>query len=79
MRDLVIIAAALLSLTLPSSVAAQDYDSGWRAYNEGDYETALNEWRPLAERGNTTAQTNLGLVIEESPNECLFFPTGAER
>ena len=64
MRNLVIIAAALLSLTLPSSVAAQDYHRGYRAYSEGDYETALNEWHPLAEQGNASAQTNLGIMYQ---------------
>ena len=64
MRICFLTLVGFLSLTLQTTVSAQDYDSGWRAYNEGDYETALNEWRPLAERGNTTAQTNLGLMYE---------------
>ena len=51
MRNLVIIAAALLSLTLPSSVAAQDIDRGVSAYNDGDYPTALREFRLLVEQG----------------------------
>ena len=29
------------------------------AYDKGDYETALKEWRPLAEQGNAKAQFNL--------------------
>jgi len=62
MRNLVIIAAALLSLTLPSSVAAQDFDRGVSAYNDGDYPTALREFRLAAEQGAALAQYNLGLM-----------------
>ena len=62
MRNLVIIAAALLSLTLPSSVAAQDFDRGVSAYNDGDYPTALREFRLAAEQGDASAQYNLGLM-----------------
>jgi len=62
MRNLVIIAGALISLTLPSSVAAQDYDRGVSAYNDGDYPTALREFRLAAEQGLASAQTNLGLM-----------------
>ena len=62
MRNLVIIAAALLSLTLPSSVAAQDFDRGVSAYNDGDYPTALREFRLAAEQGSASAQYNLGVM-----------------
>ena len=64
MRNLVIIAAALLSLTLPSSVAAQDFDRGVSAYNDGDYPTALREFRLAAEQGIAKAQLNLGRMYE---------------
>ena len=30
------------------------------AYESGNYKTALQEWKPLAEKGNTPAQFNLG-------------------
>ena len=39
-----------------------DYQAGVDAYERGDYETALKEWRPLAERGNEAAQANLGFM-----------------
>ena len=38
------------------------YQEGMDAYERGDYDTALKEWRPLAERGNEAAQANLGLM-----------------
>ena len=38
------------------------------AYNSGDYATALQEWRALAEQGNAVgqpyAQSNLGVLYE---------------
>lgn len=33
-----------------------------RAYDRGDYGTALAQWRPLAEQGDPAAQTSLGLM-----------------
>ena len=51
---------ALVLLVIPAQ--AQDYDTGLAAYMRGDYATALQEWRPLAERGDAEAQFNLGLM-----------------
>ncbi len=34
------------------------------ADNHKDYETALNEWRPLAEQGNAHAQYSLGVLYD---------------
>ncbi len=41
-----------------------DYQAGLDAYNRGDYETALKEFRLLAEQGNGSAQYNLGRMYE---------------
>ena len=46
------------------SILAQDFQKGLTAYQAGDYATALQEWRPLAEQGNTDAQSNLGLMYQ---------------
>ena len=51
---------ALLAVVLALPVAAQDFEKGREAHERGDYATALREWRPLAEQGNTKAQTMLG-------------------
>lgn len=37
---------------------------GIEAYEAGDYAAALQEFRPLAEAGNSTAQFNLGWMYE---------------
>ena len=44
------------------AVWAQDFYKGLKAAQSGDFATALNEWRPLAEEGNASAQRNLGLM-----------------
>ncbi len=33
-----------------------DFNKGLTAYDNGDYVTALNEWRPLAEQGDAIAR-----------------------
>lgn len=54
-----------LSLLLTSGVAfSADYNKGLKAAQLGDFETALAEWAPLAESGNSAAQANLGMIYE---------------
>lgn len=53
---------AAMWLALSAATKAQDYNAGLEAYRAGDYETALAEWRPLAEQGNADAQFGLGLM-----------------
>ena len=61
MKRLGIISAAVISVVmLATSAFAQDLNKGVDAYNAGDYATALQEFRPLAEQGNASAQNNLG-------------------
>ena len=42
-----------------SVATAQDLDKGLEAAQSGDFQTALQEWRPLAEQGDAYAQYNL--------------------
>ena len=58
LKHLTVILAFLM--TLSPSVMAQDFQKGLAAYNAGDYATALQEWKPLAEAGNVVAQKKLG-------------------
>ena len=55
-----IIFAAAMAVLL--SACAEDYDAGLDAYNAGDYETAYEIWRPLAEQGDAEALNNLGYM-----------------
>jgi len=59
MRYLVI---AVLAFMPTLSTVAQDFDRGLAAYKRGDYGAALQEWRPLAERGSSAAQYRLGIM-----------------
>jgi uncharacterized protein len=54
-------AVVALMLT-PAAGAAQDFEAGLDAVEAGDYATALQEWRPLAEQGRADAQAYLGVM-----------------
>ncbi len=43
---------------------AADYDAGFKAYQRGDYATALRIFRQLAEQGKADAQTLMGFMYE---------------
>ena len=61
MKRLGIISAAVISVVmLATSAFAQDLNKAVDAYNAGDYDTALQEWRLLAEQGDALAQFILG-------------------
>ncbi len=57
--------ASVLIFTLTVEASAQDFQAGFRAYNLGDYATALKNWRPLAEKGNRQAQHHMGLMYAQ--------------
>ena len=84
MKHLTIILAFLMTLSSP--VAAQDFDKGLAAYQDGDYATALKEWRPLAEAGNSAVQTNIGVmyangqgVTKNSTKAAQWYKRAAEQ
>jgi len=57
--------ALVVALTVGGQAAlAQDFEKGLAAARIGDFETALQEWRPLAEQGDAPAQNNLGVMYE---------------
>ena len=62
MIKLIKTAAFLLCTAVSAPVMAQDYAEGLEAYNAGDNETALQQWRPLAEQGDANAQYALGIM-----------------
>ena len=47
-----------------SGSGVADFNDGWVASQKGDYKTAFNEWKPLAEQGNADAQYNLGVMYD---------------
>ena len=54
--------ALVLSFVCLAMPAWADFQSGMDAADRGNYETALREWRPLAEQGDAYAQHNLGVL-----------------
>ena len=42
-----------------------DFQKGAAAYKSGDYATALREWKPLAEQGNSSAQYILNYFMAD--------------
>jgi TPR repeat protein len=48
-----------------SILVAQDFDDGFKAYSSHDYAEAIRIWKPLAEKGGSAAQFNLGLLYYE--------------
>src|SRR6056297_1387461 len=53
-------AAAVALMLMPVAGLAQDPNAAMRAYKEGDYKTAMQEWRLLAEQGDARAQFSVG-------------------
>lgn len=53
-------ASAALLVVTACTLAQAGYDEGKAAYNKGDFDAALREWRPLAEQGDARAQKKLG-------------------
>ena len=61
MRIIVLTLISLL-LIIASPIAAQDFNKGLAAAQAGNWTTALKEWMPLAEDGDSISQYNLGLM-----------------
>jgi uncharacterized protein len=84
MKNIAILLAFLVTLSSP--VTAQDFDKGVDAYRSGDYATAIIEWRPLAETGNSGAQFLLGAayyfghgVIQDDKQAANWYRLAAEQ
>ncbi len=58
------LAVLVRSLGFAASVAAGPNEKAGEAYGRGDFATAFQLLRPLAEQGNASAQFNLGVMYE---------------
>jgi uncharacterized protein len=65
MRRILAILAAAGALLFSAGSAWADWDDANAAYQRGDYATAIQEWRTLAEQGHADAQNNLGYMYRE--------------
>jgi len=72
----------LVLLTLCYLSAAHAGDSlevGVRAFEQGDYQTSLQNWLPLAEAGHAEAQLFMGvlyrygLAVEKDPQQSVYW------
>ena len=56
----------ILAWAIMQPVAAQsfkpDWNAGWKAYENSDYATALQHFRPLAKQSHASAQYSLALM-----------------
>jgi hypothetical protein len=61
------IAAGLVvvALSLPTAGTAGPLEDGKTAFARGDYATAIQLWRPLADQGLADAQFGLGVIYAE--------------
>ena len=62
MKRLALAVALLITLATPSQA---DFQDGLAAFLRGDYATALQEFKPLAEQGDADAQFNLGVMYQK--------------
>ncbi len=60
----ILVSLGLLLVLAISGCDGNGYEAGLDAFNEGDYTTALNTFRPLAERGEAQSQFKFGVVWE---------------
>ena len=59
------LAGGLLVFGLFGTAMAGPLEDATAAYQRGDYATALQIWRPLAEQGNADAQADLGWMYAQ--------------
>ena len=52
-------------LLLSSALVQAGFDEGVAAYAKGNYQTAFQEMKPLAEQGDAAAQFNLGIMYDK--------------
>jgi len=64
LRTVIVIGKFCVALSLGATpiAGAADVDKGLAAAESSDYATALQEFQPLAEQGNASAQFNLGFM-----------------
>ena len=65
MKKLLTALVIIVSLATTGAVCAQDRLKGFRAFQSGDYATALKEWTVLAKQGHAEAQSALGVMYRK--------------
>lgn len=83
---LIALAASTMGTALAAPLAHADVKSGVDAWSAGDYETAIAQWRPLADGGDPDAQFNLaqaykmgrGVPMDVARAEALYGQAAAK-
>ncbi|GAB2798820.1 tetratricopeptide repeat protein [Halomonas shantousis] len=57
--------ALLIFLVVSSPILAGDFENGFAAASFGDWKTAFNLWKPLAEKDDARAQYHLAVLYDE--------------
>ncbi len=71
--------------SMTSAEQAARFDQGVEAYDAGNFEQAFGIWLPLAQRGNMSAQRNVGhllrrgLGVEQDHERAVYFYTRASE
>jgi hypothetical protein len=72
-----LLAAYVIATALGAPAAAGPLEDGEAAYREKEYAKAAELWQPLAEKGDATAQYNIGTLFAEgkgvTPNDATAF------
>ena len=58
----IVLSAAMLFSVITFNAQAKDYNDGFLAAEGGDFNSAVQQWGPLAEQGHAIAQFNLALL-----------------
>ena len=77
MRSALICGPIALFLLL-SGPARADVESGWQAFLEGDYTTALAELEPAANAGDALAQYYLGVLYDHGEGVVRNYKTATD-
>ena len=64
MRKLIASLFLIITLGMAQGANAGPYEDGLTAINRGDFATALSLWKPLATKGDSWAQFNLGRMYQ---------------
>ena len=64
-HSVVLLAVFAAASFLAATAARADFEAGWRAYQQGDFSTAMGQWEPLAQQGDPAAQFNVGVLFHD--------------
>ncbi|MCW9034003.1 MAG: sel1 repeat family protein [Rhodospirillales bacterium] len=60
MKKIIFFTIALTAALAVSPAYSENFDKGLKAFKQGNFEVAMVQWRPLAEKGDPAAQAELG-------------------